>query len=164
MQLGPVQNALQYERVRDLIRSAHDAGLTFLTGYEPPGSRAGYFVPITIIDNPPDHTRVVTEEAFGPVLPLLRFSEVDEVIRRANESEYGLGGSVWSGNPEKARILGEQLRCGTVWVNEVQHLTPFAAFAGHRQSGIGVENGVEGLLEYTNRQTISMRRNVEAAS
>ncbi len=164
VQLGPVQNALQYERVRDLIRSAHDAGLTFLTGDEPAESRKGYFVPITIIDNPPDHARVVTEEAFGPVLPLLRFHDVDEVVRRANDTEYGLGGSVWSGDPEKARLLGERLRCGTVWVNEAQHVSPFAALAGHGQSGVGAENGIEGLLHYTNTQTVSVRRNAAPVS
>lgn len=164
VQLGPVQNALQYDRVCDLIRSAHEAGLAFLTGGEPKESSAGYFVPITIIDNPPDDARVVTEEAFGPVLPLLRFSDVDEVVRRANDTQYGLGGSVWSGDPEKARILGERLRCGTVWINEAQHVSPFAALAGHGQSGMGAENGVEGLLHYTNVQTISVRRSTDPAT
>jgi aldehyde dehydrogenase (NAD+) len=159
VQLGPIQNAVQFARVRDLIQSAREEGLDFLTGGKPAENGQGYFVPVTIIGNPPETSRVVTEEAFGPVLPLLRFSDNDEVVRRANDSEYGLGGSVWSGDPEKARALGERLRCGTVWINEIQHLTPFAAFAGHGQSGIGVENGVDGLLEYTNVQTISMRRN-----
>lgn len=157
-QLGPIQNKLQFERVRDLIRSAREEGLNFLTGGEPVKGDGGYFIPVTIVDNPPDTARVVREEAFGPVLPMLRFSDLDDVVRRANDSDYGLAGSVWSGDPEKARAIGERLQCGTVWINEVQHLTPFAAFAGHGQSGVGVENGVEGLLEYTNTQTISMRR------
>jgi acyl-CoA reductase-like NAD-dependent aldehyde dehydrogenase len=100
------------------------------------------------------------EEAFGPVLPLLRFDDIDEVVRRANDSLYGLAASVWSGNEETARAVGERLRCGTVWINEAQYVSPFATFGGHGQSGLGVENGVDGLIEYTNAQTISTRRQV----
>ena len=158
VELGPVQNALQFDRVKDLMQSAKDADLQFLVGGDIDEDAAGYFVPVTIVDNPPDDSRVVTEEAFGPVLPLLRFSDLDEVIRRANDSDYGLGASIWTGNPEKAAEMSALLQCGTVWINEIQHVTPFAAFAGHKQSGIGVENGHDGLLEYTNAQTMTIKR------
>lgn len=156
-QLGPIQNRQQYQRVLDLIQDARDKGYSFLTGGET-SNAPGYFVPITILDNPPEDARIVQEEQFGPVLPLLKVDSVEEAIARANASEYGLGGSVWSADAEAALKVGEQLQTGTVWINETQHLTPLVSFAGHKQSGLGVENGVEGLLEYTNAQTIVVRK------
>lgn len=161
VKLGPIQNRPQYERVQELIEDARAQGLTFLTGNEDagPGNGKGYFVPITIIDNPPDDARVVTEEAFGPVLPLLRFSTEEEVIRRVNDTPYGLSGSVWTRDPERGRTLAEQFEVGTTWVNEALYLTPFMPFCGHKQSGVGVEGGVEGLVEYMNAQTLVIRNN-----
>lgn len=156
-QLGPIQNRRQYERVLDLIRDSRDRGYRFLIGGEV-SPAPGYFVPVTIIDNPPEDARIVQEEQFGPVLPLLRVDSVDEAVDRANASDYGLGGSVWSSDPDKALEVGGRLQTGTVWINETQYLTPLAAFAGHGQSGLGVEGGLEGLLEYTNPQTIVVRK------
>ncbi|MBB5685904.1 aldehyde dehydrogenase family protein [Sphingobium boeckii] len=155
--LGPVQNRAQYERVKGLIKDSQDAGHRFLAGGDVP-DEAGYFVPITIVDNPPESARVVQEEAFGPVLPLLRYSDVDDAVARANACEYGLGGSVWSSNHDHAAEIAARLETGTVWINSAQGLTPFAAFAGHKQSGLGVENGLEGLLEFTVPQTIHLVR------
>lgn len=155
--LGPVQNRAQYERVKALIADAQAEGLTFLAGGEVPEGK-GYFIPVTLVDNPPEDSRVVAEEAFGPVLPLIRFDDVEDVIARANNSDYGLAGSVWSADTDAALAIAERLDTGTVWINEAQHVTPWAPFGGHKQSGIGVENGTEGLLEYTNAQTISVRK------
>ncbi len=157
VRLGPIQNHQQYARVVDLIRDAKAKGYTFLTGGEVPDA-PGYFIPITILDNPPESSRIVQEEQFGPVLPLLKFDDIDEVIHRANATDYGLGGSVWSADPERALAVAQRLQSGTVWVNETQHLTPLASFGGHKQSGVGVENGVEGLTEYTNAQTIVVKK------
>lgn len=102
------------------------------------------------------YARSVKEEAFGPVLPLLSYRDVDEVVRRANDSEYGLGASVWSADVEAARAVAERLECGTVWINHIHALSPMVAFGGHKQSGLGVENSLQGLLEYTNARTISL--------
>jgi aldehyde dehydrogenase (NAD+) len=157
VQLGPVQNRPQYERVLDLIRDARDAGFEFLIGGLP-DEQKGYFVPLTIIDNPPEDSRIVQEEQFGPVLPLLRYDDVDDVIARANAGEYGLGASVWSADPDRALAVGRRLLAGTVWINEIQHLSPSVTFAGHKQSGVGTENGLDGLLEYTVPRTITVRR------
>lgn len=151
--LGPVQNRQQFERVRQLVADTRDAGHRFLTGGEIVGG-PGYFVPVTLVDNPPEDARVVQEEAFGPVLPLLKYSTVEEAIERANACEYGLGGSVWSSDIQVAAEIAARLQTGTVWINSAQGLTPFAAFAGHKQSGLGAENGTEGLLEFTVPQTI----------
>lgn len=161
-QLGPIQNKPQYQRVVSLIQDAKDKGYDFLMGGLPDDQK-GYFVPVTILDNPPEDSRIVQEEQFGPVLPLLKFDDVEDAISRANASEYGLGASVWSADAEKALAVGQRLQAGTVWINETQHLSPLATFAGHKQSGAGAENGIEGLLEYTAAQTITVKKQPAAA-
>ena len=160
-QIGPINNKPQYDRVLELIQDARDKGYNFLIGGEA-DDVPGYFIPVTIIDNPPEDSRIVQEEQFGPVLPLLKFDDVDEVVARANATDYGLGGSVWGGDEDRALAIAERIASGTVWVNETQHLTPFAAFGGMKQSGVGVEGGVEGLLEYTNAQTVVRRKRASA--
>ncbi len=162
-QMGPIQNKLQYARVLDLIADAKAKGYKFLVGGET-STAPGYFVPVTIIDNPPEDSRIVQEEQFGPVLPLLKFDDLDEVIGRANASDYGLGGSVWSADEEKALEIASRLATGTVWINESQHLSPLAAFGGHKQSGVGVEGALEGLLEYTNTQTVFLKKKAAATA
>jgi acyl-CoA reductase-like NAD-dependent aldehyde dehydrogenase len=151
--IGPVQNRAQFERVKAMIETARDSGLRFLSQ---PGDLTGpgYFIAPTIIDNPPDTAQVVREEPFGPLLPLMRFSDVDDAIRRSNDSEFGLAASVWSADGGKAADVGRQLEAGTVWLNTIHGMTPTLPFAGHKQSGIGVENAEEGLLEYTNVQVL----------
>lgn len=163
VQLGPVQNLQQFERVRALIQETQASGYRLLAGGMPPNGQQGYFVPVTLVDDPPDEATVVRQEAFGPVLPLLRFRDEDEVVRRANATEFGLGATIWSEDESAALELGNRLRCGNLWINEAMHATPFTPFGGHRQSGVGVENGLEGLLEYTLSQTISVRRRCSRA-
>jgi aldehyde dehydrogenase (NAD+) len=162
-QIGPIQNKQQYARVLELIQDAKDKGYQFLLGGEA-ASVPGYFVPVTILDNPPEDSRIVQEEQFGPVLPLLKFDDLDEVVKRANATEYGLGGSVWGQDEDKVLEIAQRIASGTVWINETQHLSPMAAFGGMKQSGVGVEGGVEGLLEYTNAQTIVRRKRKEAVA
>jgi aldehyde dehydrogenase (NAD+) len=162
-QLGPVQNVAQYKRVLSLIEDAKNQGYTFLTGGEPIDS-PGYFIPVTLIDNPPEHARIVQEEQFGPILPLLRFDTVDEAIARANATEYGLGATVWSSDLEAAAQICERLEAGNVWINEAHYLSPFGAFSGHKQSGLGVEGAVEGLLEFTNAKTYYVKKPAPACA
>jgi acyl-CoA reductase-like NAD-dependent aldehyde dehydrogenase len=138
----------------ELLDDARRNGLTLLQGADVPA--AGYFIPVTIVDNPPETSRVVQEEAFGPVLPMMRFSDVDEVIARANDSPYGLAGAVWSADEVGALAIAERLETGTVWINQNLNIRPDTPFAGHKQSGFGVENGMEGLLEYTVPQAIHL--------
>ena len=156
-QIGPINNRPQYDRVLELIQDAKDKGYTFLVGGEA-SSAPGYFVPVTILDNPPEDARIVQEEQFGPVLPLLKFDDYEDVIARANATDYGLGGSVWGRDEDRALEIAQRIASGTVWINETQYLTPTSAFGGMKQSGVGVEGGVEGLLEYTNAQTIVRRK------
>ena len=158
--VGPIQNRKQYERVLELIQDAKDNGYKFLTGGDagdPSGT--GYYVPITILDNPPEDARIVAEEQFGPVMPLMKFSSDEEVIARANNSEYGLAGAVWTKDTERGVKIAEQLETGTVWINEYLHLSPFTPFGGHKQSGFGAEYGKEGLLEFTYPQVITVKKN-----
>ena len=161
-QIGPIQNSAQYKRVLELIQDAKDNGYEFLIGGEP-ADVPGYFVPITILDNPPESARIVQEEQFGPVLPLLKFDNLDEVVGRANDSEYGLGASIWTSDIARAQEIATSLQAGTVWINESQHLSPHAAFGGFKQSGIGVEGGQEGVLEFCQAQTVFTRKPQPAA-
>lgn len=156
-QIGPMNNEPQYRRVLDLIADAKANGYEFLVGGEPTAS-PGYFIPVTIIGNPPEDSRIVQEEQFGPVLPIMKFDDIDEAIARANATDFGLAASVWGRDEAKALAVAQRIAAGTVWVNETQHLSPAAAFGGMKQSGVGVEGGLAGLLEYTSCQTIVRRR------
>jgi aldehyde dehydrogenase (NAD+) len=156
--VGPIQNKKQFDRVCELIEDARSNGYKFLVGGEVDPSGSGYYVPITILDNPPEDARIVAEEQFGPVMPLMKFSTDDEVIARANNSDYGLAGAVWTKDTERGVKIAEQLETGTVWVNEFLHLSPFAPFGGHKQSGFGAEYGIEGLKEFTYAQVITVKR------
>ena len=157
--VGPVQNRKQFERVCELIQDAKDQGYQFLLGGDVDPSGTGYFVPITILDNPPEDARIVAEEQFGPIMPLMKFSTDEEVIERANASDYGLAGAVWTKDTDRGVRIAEQLETGTVWINEYMHLSPFVPFGGHKQSGFGAEYGKEGLLEFTYPQVITVRKN-----
>ncbi|WP_081984484.1 aldehyde dehydrogenase family protein [Sphingomonas sp. 35-24ZXX] len=151
--IGPVQNRQQFERVKAMIEEARNTGLRLISD---PGAMTGpgYFIAPTIVDNPPEDAPVVKEEPFGPLLPLLRYTDIADAIARANDSEYGLASSVWSADPDKAAEVGRQLEAGTVWINTILGITPSLPFGGHKQSGIGVENSEAGLHEYTNLQVI----------
>lgn len=158
--LGPIQNRMQYDKLKELLADAKAQRLRFLLGGDVP-EQPGYLVPITLIDNPPEDSRVVREEAFGPVLPLLKFKEVDEVIARANATEYGLAASVWSADIDAAQRIAARIEAGTVWINEIHTFSPHVAFGGQKQSGIGIENAIEGLAEYSSVQTLAI--NLEQA-
>jgi acyl-CoA reductase-like NAD-dependent aldehyde dehydrogenase len=151
---GPVQNEGQYRRVSALIEDARAHGTVISGGNVATGP--GYFIPITIVRDVEDGTRVVDEEQFGPVLPVIRYSDVEQVIRQVNESPYGLGGSVWSANVERAREIAGRLNSGTVWVNQHLSFGPHIPMPGAKESGIGVEWGAAGLLEFTRMQVINI--------
>lgn len=152
-QLGPLQNRMQYEKVSQLLKDSRAAGLKFLLGGTPE-HKPGYFIPVTLVDNPPEDSRVVAEEAFGPVLPLLKYRDIDEVIARANDTPYGLAATVWGKDVAKAEQVARRLEAGTVWINHAHVFAPNIAFGGHKQSGVGVENSLHGLAEYCNVQTV----------
>jgi acyl-CoA reductase-like NAD-dependent aldehyde dehydrogenase len=155
-QLGPLQNKMQYDRVLELIEDSRQHG-NIIAGGETP-DRPGYFIRPTIVRDITDGTRLVDEEQFGPVLPVISFSDPEDALARANASPWGLGGSIWSDDLDRAYALAERMEAGTVWINKHTDLAPNIPFGGAKQSGLGVELGEEGLAEFTQLQIINMAR------
>ncbi|MBY5935200.1 aldehyde dehydrogenase family protein [Tateyamaria omphalii] len=148
--LGPIQNQMQFDKVKSLVDDAKGKGRVLLGGE----AGEGLFFPPTIIADLSNDDPLVAEEQFGPALPIIKFSDLDEVIAQANRSENGLGGSVWSQDIEKAKEIALKMECGSVWINKHGAIQPNAPFGGVKKSGIGVEFGEEGLQEYTDVQVV----------
>jgi acyl-CoA reductase-like NAD-dependent aldehyde dehydrogenase len=157
-QLGPIQNGPQYMKVLEYIDDCKKHGFRFALGGEVNPQAPGWFIPVTLVDNPPEDSRVVAEEPFGPILPLLKWRDEQDVIARANNTPFGLGASVWGRDLEAVQRIGSQLQAGTVWLNEIHQYSPHQAFGGHKQSGLGCENSLHGLMEYTNWHTITLNK------
>ncbi|ODP36305.1 aldehyde dehydrogenase family protein [Sphingomonas turrisvirgatae] len=152
-QIGPVQNRQQFDKVAALIEASGGEGRIIAGG--PPLDRPGYFIPPTIVRDIPDEAELVREEQFGPVLPVLKYDDIDELIDRVNATDYGLAGSVWGRDVARATAVAKRVASGTVWVNQLTSLDPRIPFRGWRQSGMGTEMGQEGLEEYTQAQVIN---------
>ena len=160
--MGPVQNAAQFARVKELIEEAGMHGKVIAGGAPPVGT--GYFVQPTIVRDISEGTRLVDEEQFGPVLPVIRFSDPDEILQRVNTSPFGLGGSIWSNDTTRAMDLARRFDAGTVWINTHMAMTPNVPFGGSKESGIGVEFGEEGLAEFTQAHVINMTASASGKS
>ncbi|KAF2420191.1 aldehyde dehydrogenase [Tothia fuscella] len=159
--MGPIQNKMQFERVKGFLEELKEKKLDLAVGGDMKTVSdvgKGYFVTPTIVNNPPDDSRIVTEEPFGPIFPVLKWETEDEVVRRANDTLMGLGASVWTQNLETASRLAKKMKAGNVWVNTHLELQPNAAFGGHKQSGLGAEWGLQGLKSYCNAQTLYLRK------
>lgn len=156
-QLGPVQNRKQLDYVAGLVDDARRHGARVLSGGRARQGN-GYFYEPTVLADVSDGMRVVDEEQFGPLLPIIKYADIDEVIRRANDNPNGLGGSIWSNDLAHAAQLALRLECGTAWINEHGAIQPDAPFGGVKQSGIGVEFGHYGLEEYTTIQTLKIMK------
>jgi len=157
-QLGPIQNEPQFKKVTEYFQDCKTNGHRFALGGEIELGGKGWFIPVTLVDSPPEDSRIVTEEPFGPILPVLKWRDVDDVVERANRTPYGLGASVWGRNLQTVQEIGRRLEAGTVWLNEVHQYSPGQAFGGHKESGLGCENSLHGLMEYTNWQTITLNK------
>ncbi|HSW16487.1 MAG TPA: aldehyde dehydrogenase family protein [Ramlibacter sp.] len=157
VEIGPIQNRAQYDLVRAMVDEATAMGAKVL--YQGPvPSGPGLFLPITILTDVTPAMRVVNEEVFGPVLTITPFDDEDEALRAANHSEYGLGGSIWSSDTERAAKLAARLDSGGAWVNQHPAMGPDIPFGGIKGSGIGVELGRQGLEEYTSIQVLNVKR------
>jgi acyl-CoA reductase-like NAD-dependent aldehyde dehydrogenase len=156
VQFGPLQNRMQFEKVQAIIEDARMQGRIIGGGKKHTGP--GYFIHPTVINGLPDSARLVCEEQFGPVMPVLKYSSIDEVIARANASEYGLGGTVWSASTDRALAVAERLETGTVWINKHLDLPPDVPYGGAKQSGYGVEQGQQGLEEFTQARVINIAK------
>lgn len=155
---GPLQNERQLKIVEELVNDARARGARILCGGERTDT-SGHFYPITLVADIEDGAPLVDREQFGPVLPIIRFSDVEDALRRANASENGLGGSIWSRDIERAEALAARLECGTAWVNHHAVIQPNAPFGGVKGSGFGVEFASAGLQEFTTIQTRYVYRN-----
>jgi acyl-CoA reductase-like NAD-dependent aldehyde dehydrogenase len=151
--IGPVQNKMQFDKVNALIEDARTRG-TVMTGGAPL-DRAGYFIAPTIVRDLDDDAPLVREEQFGPVLPVLKYDDIDDVIARANDSDYGLGGTVWGKDIARATAVAMKIDSGTVWVNQHLAIDANIPFRGVKQSGLGAELGEAGLLEYTQAHIVN---------
>ncbi|OTG92379.1 aldehyde dehydrogenase family protein [Acinetobacter sp. ANC 3832] len=150
---GPVQNKMQYHKVNMLIDDAIAQGGQVIT-IRKQFKESGYFIAPTLVTDVQEGIALVDEEQFGPVLPIVKFSDIDDVIKRANNTQFGLGGSVWSKDIAKAEYIANQLECGTVWINSHSDLSPAAVFGGWKLSGLGYSFGLDGLLLFTHKQAI----------
>jgi acyl-CoA reductase-like NAD-dependent aldehyde dehydrogenase len=156
-QYGPIQNRMQYERVVGILEDTKRSGARILAGGELPSSvPGGYFFPPTIVADIDEHSRLVREEQFGPIVPVLKFRDIDDVIRRANDTRYGLAGSVWSHDPERAAAIAARLEVGTAWVNQHRATSATVPFGGAKESGIGRQYSILGLKENMEAQVISV--------
>lgn len=154
--LGPLNNKMQYDKVKALIEEAKQDGNVIAGGEFP--DKPGYFIRPTIVRDIKEGSRLVDEEQFGPVLPVMSFADESEAVERANASAWGLGGSVWSASPERAYALAEQMDSGTVWINKHAELDPTIPFGGAKMSGLGNELGQEGLHEFTQQKIINIAK------
>ncbi|KIL88391.1 hypothetical protein FAVG1_08470 [Fusarium avenaceum] len=147
--LGPVQNQMQYDIVKGFFEDASQNGYKFALGSSHSNeSHDGFVIKPAIIDNPPDNSLVVTGEAFGPIVPVLKWRDEAEVIDRANDTPSGLGGSVWSRDIDRAQRMARQIEAGTIWINSFEKPLPQGYLSGHKESGLGGEWGRKGLLAY----------------
>ena len=122
----------------------------------------GYFLAVTLVADIEKGTRLVDDEPFGPILPIIRVADVDDAIERANRTPFGLGASVWSGDFERAMATAARLEAGSVWVNHHGALDPAIPFGRVKQSGLGFVYSAEGLKAYMNRRVINVVRSARA--
>ncbi|WP_394216377.1 aldehyde dehydrogenase family protein [Brachybacterium vulturis] len=143
--LGPLQNRAQYDIVADLVEKARSAGATILLGGDPVADRTGHFYPTTLVADIDNDNPLVAEEQFGPVLPIVKYTELDQAIAWANGLDVGLGSSVWGSDIDRAREVASRIEAGTTWINKHGAVDPRMPFGGIKESGQGLEFGVEGL-------------------
>jgi acyl-CoA reductase-like NAD-dependent aldehyde dehydrogenase len=139
--LGPIQNEMQYEKVKTFFEDNTRNGYKFIAGDLDIAPSKGFFIKPTIIDNPPNDSRILREEPFGPILPIQPWSDLDEVIDRANNINTGLGASLWTKDVAKREEVAQRLEAGNIFVNSWTKPTPQAFFSRHKESGIGGECG-----------------------
>lgn len=156
VQMGPLQNKAQFDKVMGFIESAKKDGKVIAGGGRK-GDK-GYFIQPTIVRDIADGSKLVDEEQFGPVMPVIKYADPADALARANASIYGLGGSIWAKDTERAWSLAEGMESGSVWVNKHADLQPHLPFGGAKFSGVGSELGEEGLKEFTQVQVLNMAR------
>ena len=155
--LGPLQNKMQFDKVSEILEDTKKSGATVLTGGEIP-DRPGYFIPPTLVTDVDDDSRIVGEEQFGPVVPIMKFTDPEDALRRANDTRYGLSGSVWTSDPARGKALAERMEVGTAWVNQHRAVSAYVPFGGAKQSGLGRQYSIIGLKGYMEPQVVSVSK------
>ena len=155
--LGPIQNRMQYDKLISLLDDTKKSGAGILAGGEVPGD-PGYFIPPTVVTGLKEDARLVREEQFGPLIPVLKFSDVDEALRRANDTDFGLCGSVWTTDLKKGADIASRLEVGTAWINQHRATAPNIPFGGAKQSGLGRQYSILGLKGYMEPLVISVAK------
>jgi aldehyde dehydrogenase (NAD+) len=153
---GPQIDGTQFDKVMSYIDSGKREGAELLTGGKRVGDR-GYFIEPTVFANVKDEMKIAREEIFGPVMSIIRFHDLDEVVDRANNTSYGLAAGVWTRDIGKAHAIANNVRAGTVWVNCFDVFDAAAPFGGFKQSGIGREMGEYALQQYTEVKTVTVK-------
>jgi acyl-CoA reductase-like NAD-dependent aldehyde dehydrogenase len=156
VQMGPLQNKMQYDKVLDVLEDTkRQSGVRILAGGHTL-NKPGYFLAPTIVADISDDSRLVTEEQFGPILPVLKYREIDEAVARANDTRMGLCASVWTKDIEKGAAVAARIEAGTVWVNHHLGSEADVPFGGFKESGVGREHGIVGLQSYMEAQVINL--------
>ncbi|WP_432511488.1 aldehyde dehydrogenase family protein [Kineococcus sp. SYSU DK001] len=156
--LGPVQNSMQFDVVAGLVEDARQRGGTIVTGGAPATDLGPLFYPITLVTGLHDGDPLVDQEQFGPALPIVKYTDVEDAIASANRLDVGLGGSVWSSDPARAQEVADRIEAGTVWINAHGNVHPMAPFGGVKSSGYGLEFGVEGLKHVAVPKVVTRRK------
>jgi acyl-CoA reductase-like NAD-dependent aldehyde dehydrogenase len=154
--IGPIQNKMQYDKLQGFIEDSRRNGRIVVGGDQIDGD--GYFIRPTIVRDLANDARLVKEEQFGPVLPIQAYDDVDGAIAEANSVEFGLGGVIWTADVERGISVASQVESGTVWVNQHMALPYDVAFGGAKQSGMGLQNGIEGMEDFTQRRVVNARK------
>lgn len=152
-EMGPISNQPQFQRIRDYLASAREEGATLVTGGEADHGTGWFIKPTIFIDVKPQ-MRIMREEIFGPVVGVTTFETEEEALAIANDTEYGLAGSVWTLNIQRAHRVADRMRAGTVWINSYRAVSPSVPFGGFGASGLGRENGVESVLDFTETKSV----------
>jgi aldehyde dehydrogenase (NAD+) len=153
---GPQVDDIQVEKVMSYIESGKNDGASLLAGGNRVGNR-GFFIEPTVFANVTDNMKIAKEEIFGPVMSILKFHDIEEVVERSNRSEYGLAAAVWTRDIGKAHAVANSVRAGTVWINCYDVFDAAAPFGGFKQSGMGRELGEYGLQQYTEVKTVTVK-------
>jgi aldehyde dehydrogenase (NAD+) len=153
-QMGPMATKPQFEKVKGILERARAQGVTFACGGGPAEGMGGYFIAPTIAVGVSPEMEIAKEEIFGPVLSVLTFEDEEDAIKIANDTAYGLAAGVWTSSVQRGHRVAHKIKAGTVWINAYRVVSPSVPFGGFKQSGLGRENGIDAIKEYTQNKSV----------